>query len=82
MCRSIKTLRPPFTEQVSETDIEAAARQYVRKIAGMRHPSSRNEVVFEAAVDAVAEATRALLRDVVVRPARSAVGSGAAGPAG
>jgi hypothetical protein len=67
MCRSIKTLRPPYVEEVSAADIEAAARQYVRKIAGMRQPSSRNEVAFEAAVAAVSDATRTLLSDVVVR---------------
>ena len=70
MCRSIKTLRPPYTEDVSAEDIVAAARQYVRKIVGMRHPSSRNEAAFEAGVEAVAEATRTVLQDVVVRPGR------------
>lgn len=73
MCRSIKTLRPPYTPEVSSDDIEAAARQYVRKIVGMRHPAPRNEAAFEAAVDAVAAATRTVLRDVVVRPGRQPV---------
>jgi hypothetical protein len=73
MCRSIKTLRPPYTEDVSAAEIEAAARQYIRKIVGMRHPSSRNEAAFEAAVDAVAAATRTVLDDVVVRPGRQPV---------
>src|SRR5215472_6839149 len=34
MCRSIKTLRPPYAEQVTDEDIRAAALQYVRKISG------------------------------------------------
>jgi hypothetical protein len=64
MCRSIKTLRPPFTADVSQADIEAAALQYVRKISGFRQPSARNAVAFEAAVARVAEATRTLLSEL------------------
>lgn len=67
MCRSIKTLRPPYADSVSEQDIDAAALQYVRKVAGMRRPSAANAAVFEAAVTAVAEATRVLLRDLQLR---------------
>ncbi|MCU1691362.1 MAG: hypothetical protein JWM64_453 [Frankiales bacterium] len=72
MCRSIKTLRPPFTDVVTDDDVRAAALQYVRKIAGMRAPSSANAPAFEAAVEAVAEATRELLAGVVVRGRPSA----------
>lgn len=50
MCRSIKTLREPFTPQVTDTDIEAAALQYVRKISGFRAPAAHNAAAFEAAV--------------------------------
>ena len=67
MCRSIKTLRPPYTEDVSDADIEAAALQYVRKVVGMRRPAPHNQAAFDAAVDAVAHATQHLLRDVEVR---------------
>ncbi len=67
MCRSIKTLRPPYAAQVSEADIEAAALQYVRKVTGMRRPSAQNQAAFEAAVDAVSLATQSVLRDVKVR---------------
>ena len=70
MCRSIKTLRPPYTDDVTDDDVHAAALQYVRKIAGMRAPSAANREAFEAAVEAVAGATQVLLRDVQVRPAR------------
>ena len=67
MCRSIKTLRPPYTEQVGPQDVHAAALQYVRKVVGMRTPAPHNAAVFDAAVEAVAAATEALLRDVRVR---------------
>ena len=67
MCRSIKTLRPPYTDDVTPADIEAAALQYVRKIAGMRSPAAHNREAFDAAVTAVAEATAVLVRDVKVR---------------
>ncbi|KAB1937375.1 DUF2277 domain-containing protein [Micromonospora sp. ALFpr18c] len=69
MCRSIKTLREPFTPQVTETDIEAAALQYVRKISGFRAPAAHNAAAFDAAVAAVTEATRTLLDRLVVRGA-------------
>ena len=42
MCRSIKTLRPPYAEQVTDEDIRAAALQYVRKISGFRAPAGHN----------------------------------------
>jgi hypothetical protein len=67
VCRSIKTLRPPYTEQPGPADVEAAALQYVRKIAGMRAPSAANAEVFAAAVDGVAAATQQLLDGLVVR---------------
>ena len=67
VCRSIKTLRPPYTEQAGPDDVEAAALQYVRKIAGMRAPSAANAEVFAAAVDQVAAATQQLLDGLVVR---------------
>jgi hypothetical protein len=67
MCRSIKTLRPPYTDEVGPEDVRAAALQYVRKVAGMRSPAAHNAVAFDAAVDAVTAATEALLHDLVVR---------------
>lgn len=67
MCRSIKTLRPPFSEQVTSEDIRAAALQYVRKISGFRRPAAHNAEAFELAVDAVERATAALLADLRVR---------------
>ena len=67
MCRSIKTLRPPYTEDATDADVEAAALQYVRKIAGMRAPSARNQEAFDAAVADVARATSKLLTGIEVR---------------
>ncbi|WP_285793634.1 DUF2277 family protein [Micromonospora sp. NBRC 107095] len=67
MCRSIKTLREPFTPQVTDADVEAAALQYVRKISGFRAPAAHNAAAFDAAVAAVAGATRTLLDQLVVR---------------
>jgi hypothetical protein len=68
MCRSIKTLREPYTEQVTEQDVRAAALQYVRKVSGFRSPSPRNVKAFDQAVGAVATATQALLDQLEVRP--------------
>lgn len=60
MCRNIKILfnfDPPATEE----EIRAAALQYVRKVSGSRSPSKANEVVYNQAVDAIAQATAELL---------------------
>ena len=92
MCRSIKTLRPPYAEQVTDEDIRAAALQYVRKISGFRTPAGHNAEAFGAAVDAVAAATATLLGQLQVRPGthvtpeahtgrRAHAGSGSAGSA-
>lgn len=71
MCRSIKTLRPPATDDVTEDDIRAAALQYVRKVSGFRRPAAHNEAVFDRAVEAVTKATSDLLADLQVRGARA-----------
>ena len=70
VCRSIKTLRPPFTDEVGPDEVAAAALQYVRKIAGMRAPSQANTEAFNAAVEDVAAATQRLLDGLVLRGAR------------
>lgn len=67
MCRSIKTLRPPYAESVTEDDTRAAALQYVRKISGFREPAAHNAAAFERAVDQVAAATSELLDSLVVK---------------
>jgi hypothetical protein len=64
MCRNIRTLHnfePPATEE----EVRAAALQYVRKISGMTKPSKTNEQAFARAVDAVGEASRRLLAELV-----------------
>jgi hypothetical protein len=60
MCRNITELRglePP----ASSEEIAAAARQYVRKVSGITHPSSANAEDFEVAVAEVAATTARLL---------------------
>jgi hypothetical protein len=69
MCRSIKTLRAPYTENVTEQDARAAALQYVRKISGFRQPAQHNAEAFDRAVDAVTGATMALLSQLDGRAA-------------
>ncbi len=67
MCRSIKTLREPYTEGVTEEDMRAAALQYVRKVSGFRAPAAHNAAAFDQAVEAITDATRALLAQLEVR---------------
>jgi hypothetical protein len=67
MCRSIKTLRQPYTEQVTDADVRAAALQYVRKISGFRAPAGHNAEAFEHAVATVAVATQDLLDHLEIR---------------
>ena len=67
MCRSIKTLRPPYAEVVTSADIEAAALQYVRKVSGFHRPAAHNQQAFDAAVSAVAAVTSDLLTRLDVR---------------
>jgi hypothetical protein len=66
MCRNITTLRglePPATPE----EIEAAARQYVRKVSGVQKTSAATEAAFERAVRQVAEATADLLAELPPR---------------
>jgi hypothetical protein len=60
MCRNIKTLFN-FEPPVSETEIHAAALQFVKKISGFNTPSKANENAFAAAVDEVARISLTLL---------------------
>jgi hypothetical protein len=72
MCRSIKTLREPYTENVTEEDVRAAALQYVRKVSGFRRPARHNAEAFDRAVDAVTDATLTLLDQLELRSAGQA----------
>jgi hypothetical protein len=67
MCRSIKTLRPPYTEDVTEGDMRAAALQYVRKISGFRAPAAKNAEAFNQAVEEIAASTARLLATLEVK---------------
>jgi hypothetical protein len=66
MCRNITVLRG-LEPAATEAEIEAAARQYVRKVSGIRAPSGPVEPAFEHAVQAVAAATESLLADLPPR---------------
>jgi hypothetical protein len=66
MCRSIRTLRSQH-DAATTGEVEAAARQYVRKVSGFRVPSRANEPAFEQAVAEVARVTEALLATLVTR---------------
>ncbi len=60
MCRNITTLRglePPVTAD----EIEAAARQYVRKVSGIQAATERTEDAFEEAIREVTAATERLI---------------------
>ena len=60
MCRNIRPLNnfePPATGE----EVQAAALQYVRKVAGATRPSQANAEAFDRAVQEVAESTRRLL---------------------
>ena len=60
MCRNITELRGLQPADTAE-EIAAAARQYVRKVSGITHPSAANADAFEAAVAEVTETTTRLL---------------------
>ena len=60
MCRNITTLRGLEPEATPE-EIEAAARQYVRKVSGVQATSERTADAFERAVRVVTVATTELL---------------------
>ena len=60
MCRNITTLRG-LQPVATPEEIEAAARQYVRKVSGVQSTSPQTEEAFERAVTEVTEATAKLL---------------------
>jgi hypothetical protein len=71
MCRSIKVLREGATP-APDDEIEAAARQFVRKISGFSKPAAHNEEVFDAAVAEITAASHRLLDGLEVRGAKKA----------
>ncbi len=66
MCRNITTLRGLEPEATDE-EIEAAARQYVRKISGVQKTSERTEAAFERAVRRITSASEELLAELPPR---------------
>ena len=66
MCRNITILRGLEPAATAE-EIEAAARQYVRKVSGVQSVSAASEEAFELAVRRVTEATTDLLRSLPPR---------------
>lgn len=66
MCRNITALRglePPATDE----EIEAAARQYIRKVTGIQSVTDSTREAFEAAVAEVAATTARLLTELPAR---------------
>jgi hypothetical protein len=66
MCRNITTLRGLEPAATAE-EVEAAARQYVRKVGGVQSPSARTEEAVERAVERIAAATLDLLAELPPR---------------
>jgi len=66
MCRNITILRglePPATTE----EVEAASRQFVRKISGITKPSAAVEARFERAVAEIAAISAELLAELPPR---------------
>lgn len=66
MCRNITTLRG-LEPDATVDEIEAAARQYVRKVTGVQKTSAATEDPFEQAVAIIAEATAQVLSELPPR---------------
>ena len=64
MCRNIHTLHN-FEPAATTDEVQAAALQYVRKIAGMNKPSQANQEAFDHAVGHIAAITQELLDSLV-----------------
>jgi hypothetical protein len=66
MCRNITTLRG-LEPTATPEEIEAAARQYVRKISGVQKTSEATAEAFERAVAEIAAITARVLRELPPR---------------
>jgi len=60
MCRNIRTLFN-FDPPATDTEVRAAAEQFVRKISGFTRPSKANEAAFDLAIEEVTEVARRLI---------------------
>jgi len=66
MCRNITELRG-LEPAATTTEIEAAARQYVRKVTGLQKVPTQAHDAFELAVAEVAATTTRLLAELPAR---------------
>jgi hypothetical protein len=66
MCRNITTLRG-LEPAATPEEVEAAARQYVRKVSGVQKTSAATEDAFEQAVRRIADITADLLSELPER---------------
>jgi hypothetical protein len=66
MCRNITELRG-LEPAATHDEIEAAARQYVRKVTGVRAPTDVSRDAFERAVAEIAAATTRVLSAIPAR---------------
>jgi len=66
MCRNITELRGLEPAATAE-EIEAAARQYIRKVSGVTRPTAANAEAFEIAVAEVTAVTTRLLASLPPR---------------
>lgn len=64
MCRNIRPLNN-FEPPATHDEIQAAALQYVRKVAGTTQPSKANEDAFALAVEKITVATHELIDSLV-----------------
>jgi hypothetical protein len=66
MCRNITTLRG-LEPAATPVEVEAAARQYVRKVSGVQKTSVATDEPFERAVRRIAHITAELLAELPER---------------
>jgi hypothetical protein len=66
MCRNITELRG-LEPAATDEEVEAAARQYVRKVSGIQKLTDANRAPFEAAVAEITHITMHLLADLPPR---------------
>jgi hypothetical protein len=66
MCRNITTLRG-LEPAATPEEVEAAARQYVRKVSGVQKTSAATEDAFEQAVRRITDITAELLSELPER---------------
>ena len=64
MCRNIRQLYH-FEPPVTDTEIQAASLQFVRKVSGFSKPSAANAAAFEHAVQEVTAVVRDLMGTLV-----------------